>query len=66
MSIKNISHTLGSFTDFKALFQLVSMNLQKLKKKRAIRLNWSYTSKLVVFNHVGSCLESFMRTSLLK
>ena len=43
MSIKNISLTLGSFTDFKALFQLVSMDLQKLKKAwKAIRLNWSY------------------------
>ena len=61
MSIKNIFLTLGSFTDFKALFQLVSMDLQKLKKSVE-----GYTSKLIVFNHVGSCLESFMRTSLLK
>ena len=40
---KNISLTLGNFTDFEALSPLVSMDLQKLKKAwKAIRRNWSY------------------------
>lgn len=43
ISIKNLSLILGSFTDFEALFPLVSMDLQKLKKAwKAIRRNWSY------------------------
>ena len=33
ISIKNLSLILGSFTDFEALFPLVSMDLQKLKKR---------------------------------
>ena len=47
---KNVSLILGSFTDFEALFPVVSMDLQKFKKSVE-----GYTSKLVVFNHVGSC-----------
>ena len=42
ISIKNLSIILGSFTDFEALFPLVSMDLQKLKKAwKAMRRNWS-------------------------
>ena len=47
---KNVSLILGSFTDFEALFPVVSMDLQKFKRA------WkAYTSKLVVFTHVESC-----------
>ena len=39
----NVSLILGSFTDFEALFPVVSLDLQKLKKAwKAMRRNWSY------------------------
>ena len=53
ISIKNVSLILGSFTDFEALFPLVSMDLQKFKKAwKAIRRNWSYLLMWGVANKV--------------